>query len=272
MKHTYAFRLCLQTALPADYKTNADFNATMKLLQELGFYGVELNITDFTQSPQELVDFLAGYDLKLSMIATGGYAVKNGLSLSSPDEAVRAETVKKMPAIIDYAAATGAGIICGFIKGVANQPMDLCKAQMEKSLTELKSLVVEKGVDFYLEATNHYEATLVNMVSQGVEFSQKFDNAFRVLPDTYHMNIEEVSMTGALTKYRGYYNNLHVSDNNRYYPGFGAIDFAAVLCQLKSLGYEGTMAIEGRNQGTLHEDIIYSAAYLEEASKKANFI
>ncbi|MGI6031371.1 MAG: sugar phosphate isomerase/epimerase family protein [Eubacteriales bacterium] len=272
MAHTYAFPLCVQLPLPANYQQDEDFCATMALLQELGFYGVELNITDFTQPAEELVRFLAGYGLKLSMIATGGYAGKQGLSLSSLDEAVRTRTVAEMRTIIDYAAATGAGVICGFIKGVAGMPMEEATRQMDRSLEELSQQVKESGVDVYLEATNHYEATLANRVQDGVEFSRKWGDIYRVLPDTYHMNIEEVDMAAALVRYQGYYRNLHISDNNRYFPGFGAIDFAAVLCWLKAMGYTGTMSIEGRNWGTLRDDIRASAAYMEEASKKTAFV
>lgn len=69
-------------------------------------------------------------------------------------------------------------------------------------------------------------------------------------------------MLAAMIEYAEYYSNIHLSDNNRYYPGFGAIDFYSVLSVLKGMNYQGTMAIEGRNFYSLREDIQRSCQYL----------
>ncbi|EEG56572.1 hypothetical protein CLOSTASPAR_01352 [[Clostridium] asparagiforme DSM 15981] len=92
-----------------------------------------------------------------------------------------------------------------------------------------------------------------------------------ILPDTYHMNIEETSTTAALTTYAGHYHNLHVSDNNRYFPGIGAIDFAGIMRQLKGLGYDGTITIEGRVLKSLSEDTVFSAGYLAGIGAQLGF-
>lgn len=267
----YPFPLCIQLTPPENLYEDSDFSATLSLLRKLDFYGVELNLTDFSD-PGRLVDFLAGYGLRLTMVATGVWANKNGLSLSSPDEAVRRSTVERLEEVLRFAAACGAGIICGFIKGGPNQARDAAAAQMKKSLAELSALNKEAQVDIYLEATNHYEATLVNTMAEGASFAAESAGRLRILPDTYHMNIEEGSMAAALAGHRQLYNNLHVSDNNRYFPGFGAIDFFRVCALLQSMDYRGTISIEGRVKQNLREDIAASAAYLEEISARLSRI
>ena len=76
-------------------------------------------------------------------------------------------------------------------------------------------------------------------------------------------NIEEKDIYAPLQKHQRLYHNIHLSDNNRYYPGFGSIDFPGIVRFLKTIGYEGTITIEGRNYGTISEDIKHSAHYLK---------
>jgi sugar phosphate isomerase/epimerase len=79
------------------------------------------------------------------------------------------------------------------------------------------------------------------------------------------MNIEEAQgPVAALKKWADYYPSIHVSDNNRLFPGLGAIDFATILGALKKMGFEGTMAIEGNLQRSFAEDIRTSAQFLSQ--------
>ena len=263
----YPFPLCIQLTPPTHFYEDSDFAATLSLLQELGFYGVELNLVDFSD-PGRLTEFLGRFGLRLTMVATGFYANQNGLSLSTTDEEVRRKTVEEMGKILKFAAGCGAGIICGFIKGGPGQDKAKASEQMAKSLTEVAALNDETKVPIYLEATNHYEATLVNTMAEGASFARGVQNKIFILPDTYHMNIEEENTAYALTRHQSLYHNLHVSDNNRYFPGLGAIDFFSVCALLKGMSYQGTISIEGRTKHSLREDIAASAAYLQEVNSR----
>jgi len=267
MNNRYCYPLCIQ--LPPMEDVNSDeAKALFRLLQEKGFYGVELNLLDFERTtPTELQNLLKAYDLRLTMIATGGYAKKKGLSLSSPDEAIRQKTVAEVQTMLRYAHALDAGIICGFIKGDANGDYSLHRTQMIRSLTELKELDTLTLAPLYLEATNHYEALLINTLEEGAQLAADISDRICILPDTYHMNIEEKDMLAAMVRYRNCYKNIHISDNNRYYPGFGAIAFERVLRMLQAMDYQGTISIEGRNLGSMAEDIEKSCYYLERVAK-----
>ena len=76
------------------------------------------------------------------------------------------------------------------------------------------------------------------------------------------MNIEEADGFGALTKYADYYDSLHISDNNRYFPGFGAIKFDEFIQFLKTHDYKGGLAIEGNIKKSFIEDVKTSMDYL----------
>lgn len=268
MDDRYGFPLCIQLTPPEHIYDDRDFSRTLELLEKKGFYGVELNITDFERTdPEKLNVFLGTYGLNMTMVASGAFAKQNGLSLSAADETVRKKTVEAFRRMVPFAERMGAGIICGFIKGGAGERPKTALKQMEKSVEELKQFS-DCPVEIYLEATNHYEAALVNRVCEGAALAGGPEQNLRVLPDTYHMNMEENNMQAALVRYRDYYRNLHISDNNRYFPGFGAIDFYSIFCLLKQMEYQGTVSVEGRNRYGLREDIEKSCAYLEEIGKR----
>ena len=69
-------------------------------------------------------------------------------------------------------------------------------------------------------------------------------------------------MLGALIRHRGLYDSLHISDNNRFFPGFGAIDFFAILRFLKDTGYAGGIAIEGNTHTSFDKDLRMSMRVL----------
>ena len=269
MDRRYGFPLCIQLTPPADLYGSRAFADTLELLKDKGFYGVELNLTDFDGiDPEKLKVFLASYGLKMTMLASGVFAKENGLSLSSADEKVRKKTIDAFDKMVRFAGKMDAGIICGFIKGGAAEDVEMARSQMKKSVEELKERYGKAGVPIYLEATNHYEAAVVNCVAEGTALAGEPGGPICVLPDTYHMNIEESSMAAAIAGGRDFFRNIHISDNNRYFPGFGAIDFRQVLSLLKQLNYQGTISIEGRNLNTLNEDIVRSCSYLEEICRQ----
>ena len=59
------------------------------------------------------------------------------------------------------------------------------------------------------------------------------------------MNIEEVNIAAELYKYSSYFEAIHFSDNNRYLPGYGAIDFKKILTTLIAVNFSGYIGLEG---------------------------
>ncbi len=252
----YGFPLCIQLSVPLALDDKR-FAQILELLADEGFYGVELNITDFrVWTPERLRPLLERYSLKMTMLASGAYAREHYLSLGSRNEQLRRESVNEFcQTMLPFAGEMNCGIICGFIKGSD----DACVSQLQRSVEDISSYADSSVVPLYLEATNHYDSPLLCTLDEAAALAGP---RWNILPDTYHMNIEECSMSAPLAKYSGRYENLHISDNNRYFPGFGAIDFFPLLQMLKATGYRGTISIEGRTHGLLSEDIQKSCRYL----------
>ena len=75
------------------------------------------------------------------------------------------------------------------------------------------------------------------------------------------MNLEERCIEATLIRALPHYKNLHISDSNRRFPGFGNLSFARYFAVLRALGYSGTITIEGRTD-SLSQDLTASCAYL----------
>jgi D-psicose/D-tagatose/L-ribulose 3-epimerase len=264
-KNSYPFPLSVQTVLPADYPQNRSFQSELKVLRQLGFEGVELNIAaPEKENIAAIRRFLDHYELRLTMFATGLTAKTRSLSLSSSDEQVRRKSIQQCKAMIDFVTGEDTGIIVGFLKGGPDGDTQGAHSRFSDSLGQIAPHAAAKRVRVLIEATNRYESAVANDLAAAVDLIKPWETPFlQVLPDTFHMNIEEAQGTAAaLASWTGHYPSVHLSDNNRLFPGLGAIDFKKILSTLKQIGYTGTLAIEGNIRKSFIEDIQASATFL----------
>ncbi|MGO9307703.1 MAG: TIM barrel protein [Spirochaetia bacterium] len=265
----YRFPLSFQTTLPDDYREHGAFLSLLKTLRGLGFLGVELNMSDPRNFQREAIEeFLGRHDLRLSMLATGLTAKRLGLSLSHPDELVRRRSVDICKHCIDWVAGSGTGVIVGFLKGGVVPDAEAARGHFARSLAEVAPYAAERSVAVLIEATNRYESSVANTIEEAAACLQPYDAAYaQLLPDTFHMNIEEANMFASLDRHRDRFRSFHLSDNTRFFPGFGAIDFGRILGFLTEMGYRGQLAIEGNVrsdiEGELHACMARLAPLLE---------
>ncbi len=152
---------------------------------------------------------------------------------------------------------TGIGIIIGFLKGTVTTDRDGARRRFAESLADLVPEAAAHGVPLVVEATNRYESAVANALADTAALLPEGDARGRwaqLLPDTFHMNIEESDMPGALERHAALFTSVHLSDNNRLFPGRGAIDFGRVIGTLRRIGWQGYLAIEGNVTGPLAED------------------
>ena len=124
------------------------------------------------------------------------------------------------------------------------------RAVLLSGLSELGEHAAREGVVLVLEPLNRYEDHMVNTLEQAVELVDTVGlPSLRVMADTYHMNIEEDEPTTALVKAAARIGHVQVSDSNRFQPGAGHIDWAALIGTLDAIGYDGHLAVECRLRG-----------------------
>ncbi len=260
----YRYYLAIQTDLPENYREDRAFIATLTALKQAGFDGVELNIRDpSAEDPTRLAGFLSGFGLGFSMFATGLAARTDGLSLATTNAQRRRKAVQWTCEALRFAGAIGGGVIAGFLKGTMGEGSLENREQLRASLAELALEAKRSGAPLLVEAINRFESPLGHSLSDVRELIGEESGPFlQILPDTWHMSIEEEHIEAALVRHRDRFTSLHLSDNNRFFPGYGGIHFGRIISVLESMGYKGKLAIEGRVKTTFSEDARRSAEYL----------
>lgn len=266
----YRFPLAVQMVLPENYRHNPAFGEELKLLQQFGFTGIELNIADVEAADMDAIQsFLCEYDLVMTMVASGLAARTRGFSLSSPDTAIRFRSVDASLRFIDFVQGHAVGVIIGFLKGGPVRDADRARSDFLASMGRIAAHARMKQVHVLIEATNRYESSVANTLEEAAQIVDVLDNPYlHILPDTFHMNIEEADMHAVLQAHQDKFISVHISDNNRCYPGMGAIDFNRVFQTLESIGFSGPVAIEGDLRGGFSTDLHDSMAYLGSLLKK----
>lgn len=123
-----------------------------------------------------------------------------------------------------------------------------------EAFTVLGEHAASEGVEIYLEPLNRYEDHMINSLADGVRLLKLVgQEAVRLAPDTYHMNIEESDPAAALQEAAPFIGHIQASDSNRLEPGAGNVDWALFGATLKSIGYQGTVAVESRLSGPAGE-------------------
>jgi D-psicose/D-tagatose/L-ribulose 3-epimerase len=90
-----------------------------------------------------------------------------------------------------------------------------------------------------------YETHQIRTVAEGLAFLAEVgaDN-LKLLPDAYHMNIEERDPAAALRRAGDKLGLYHAADSNREGIGGGHTDFLAQIAALSDIGYEGPVILE----------------------------
>lgn len=225
-----------------------DFEANVLKIVALGYDGVELAIRDPNLiDASSLLAALDAVGLEMPAIGTGQAWGEEGLSFTDPDESVREAAIRRVCDHVPLAAHTGAAIIIGLLRGIVKPGVDHDRAMawLIDAVRRCSAAAAPHGVRLVLEPINRYETTLINTVAQCLELIEAVGAPnFGVLPDTFHMNIEEPSIAESLRRAGPRIYHVHLADSNRWYPGAGHIDFGEVVRALEEVGYAGYLSVE----------------------------
>ena len=260
----YRYFLAIQTRLPEDYLKDEEFRGNMETLRRLGFDGVELNIKDpETVEPGRLKAYLGEFGLVLSMLASGLTAKTYQLSLATADGARRKEAIRRTSRFLEFAHEFGGGMIAGLLKGAPQENDPGARERLAASVLDLAPVADRLKTPLLIEAVNRYESPVGHSLADTWDIARRAGSPFvQILPDTFHMNIEEANMEQALREHRACFTSLHLSDNTRRFPGFGALDFAKIIAILDNLDYQGKLAIEGNVRTSFAADVEVAMQHL----------
>lgn len=169
--------------------------------------------------------------------------------LSHPDPEVRKGALAYLRAVSEFAAQVGAPLFIIAPTAYARvQPIADPGDEWQWAVEGIRTVgghAASLGVDLTLECWNRYGTYMLNRLDEGARMWRESGLASGgIMADTFHMNIEESSTTGAIRSFADILNHVHLSDSNRLAPGLGHVDFEGVLRVLLDVGYEGGLAFE----------------------------
>lgn len=171
--------------------------------------------------------------------------------LASPDPAVRTRGLQYLQTILRHMAKIQSPTLAGAIYSF--WPSDLKdtdkEAAWERSIPGLKELgktAGELGIQCALEVLNRNETFILTSCEEAVEYCRRIGSPnVNILLDTYHMNIEEDSMAGAIHMAGDLLGHFHVGENNRKLPGMNnSLDWTGIGKALKEIGYQKAVVME----------------------------
>ena len=225
-----------------------DYEDSIKKAAELGFDAVEMHIRDpKTIDVESVIDACYENNINVSSIGTGlGYGL-DGLSLTSPDDAIRHAAVQRIKDHISLGKELGAVIIIGLMKGLVDEKegRDVCVKRLRQSMDECVAAAEEAEVLLVFETINRYESNLFVTIEETLDFVKQFNSQYlKVHIDTYHMNIEERDLCESILKCKGWLGHVHIADSDRMYPGHAHVPFDAMFESLNKIDYKGYLAVE----------------------------
>lgn len=225
-----------------------DFEANVAMIAGLGYDGVELAIRDpKLVDADRLVRVVQDHGLEIPAIGTGQAWGEEGLSFTDPDPAVREAAIRRVLSHIPFAARTGAVIIIGLLRGVVKPGVsqEQAMAWLVEALQQCCAAARLQGVRIALEPICRYETTLINTLAEGLDLLDRVGaQNMGLMPDTFHMNIEEAVIEESIRACSNRIFHFHVADSNRWYAGAGHLDFESILDTLCETGYRGYISGE----------------------------
>jgi len=150
---------------------------------------------------------------------------------------------------VDFAAEVGAPFVTVAVAihgPVTAQNVKECTAVAVGALQRMCDYARTKNVRLVFEATNHLE--MGKFVNTAANHKRLIGMTGRdnlgIQLDWFHANFEELDPYEAVIEAQPLLWHMHFRDSNSLTPGYGDVDFKAVMRALKRTGYSGYCTIE----------------------------
>ncbi|MCB9108081.1 MAG: sugar phosphate isomerase/epimerase [Anaerolineales bacterium] len=229
--------------------TMAQLTTTAERMAEAGF--------DLIEFPIETID---GFDYA----EAAAIARDHGLGTSTcaamgpdrdlihPDEAIRDNGLAYIRHCIEAARTLGSSTLVGPIYSAVGRTWQATPDErsrdidlLVRQLSKLAAYAADYGVTLCIEPLNRFETSFINTVEQAIEVIDRVDHPHcKLLLDTFHMNIEELSLGDAIRTAGPRVGHFHACENGRGAPGSGHVPWDDVAQGLRDIDYNGAVVIE----------------------------
>ena len=219
----------------------------LPVLKERGFDGLEVPVFRPRECPAAAIrKGMEANGLECNVSA----ALIRGLSLISPDPAVRAATVQHLTDMIAVAAELEARVIAGPLYApVGDLPgRRRTEDEWKRAIDGYRALgdtLAAHNVTLAVEPLNRFETSFLNTDADARALCEAVGHPHvGVLFDTFHANIEEKDPAASCRSLGAHLKHVHTSENDRGTPGSGHVPWTAVFDTLRDMRYDDWIVIE----------------------------
>jgi len=206
-----------------------DADLTAQLLQEYGLeVGVSLGLSEDTDVSSEDPE----------CVARGRVLLESAVNL-----------------VRDVGGHYLGGVIFSKLGRYAAPVTERGRANSVETMAWLADKAAASDITLGLEFVNRYESNVLNTTGQTLAFLEEVDRDNVVAHlDVYHMNIEEVSFSGAVhaAAAAGKLGYVHLGESHRGALGTGSIQFEEFFAALHEVDYQGVLTFESFSSEVVH--------------------
>lgn len=179
--------------------------------------------------------------------------------VSSEDPECVARGRERLELALNLVRDCGGKMLCGVIYSALtkySQPStERGIRNSQETIAALADKAAASGISLGLEFCNRYETNVINTTAETLRYIEEIERPNVVAHlDTYHMNIEEHSMAGAVREAAavGKLGYVHVGESHRGQLGTGSVNWSEFLEALKEVDYDGTVTFESFSSKVVH--------------------
>lgn len=246
---------------------HASIHDAAQLLRDLGYDGIEL-----TTANPALLDWaeihaaIEKAELEVPQVCTGEVFGQDRLGLADARQEIRDEALKRLKLIVDFAGEFGALVNIGRARGhyYPDIPCDQTEQWALDGFRRLSDYAAGRNVVIALEPIASHVCNFINSTQDGIDWAAKVDHPnFRLMLDVSHMCLEDPHpFTENFVKASRLTMHVHLTETDRKAPGWGDMDFGAIMSTLRAIGYDRYVSVEVFNTPTQDEAIRQSARFL----------
>jgi 5-keto-L-gluconate epimerase len=222
--------IATEDALPSAFVVfRDDLCRSIDRSAQLGFHGVELALRDASQvDVRRVEDHLRKTGIEIPCISSGQVFAADHLYFTHSDPQVRKTAVERIIGFIRLAVRLGAKVNTRRVRGFVHDgdTVEAATRRFVDCLHRCADIAEPLGVDLIIEPVNRYEVNFVNTCAEAIAIIEQVQRpCIKLMPDLFHMNIEEASFRESLESARHHVGYMHIADSNRLAPGWGHIPF-----------------------------------------------
>jgi len=223
----------------------------VKKAKDCGFDILEVNAPKITRMSDAERDALKGAAADAGIGLTYSIGLSADMDLISEDAATRKKGIAFLQDVSRAMKQMGGTVMAGV--NYSSWPRKLMPGEDKRVLTDLAVEGVREaikaaedcGVLFCVEVLNRFEHFIMNTTAEGIAFAERVGSPnCKIHLDTFHMNIEEDSIGGAIVEGDDWLGHFHLGESNRRPPGRGRLPWPEIFGALRKINYGGAVVME----------------------------